>query len=439
MSKIMIGEILSNKEECDFNPRTGKLSGRYGSFDGKVIKSLKYATYMPREKKGDSINPCINAQAGIFPYKEIKKTDGKIRPAILVFGHPKNAGKRKTHWKDIFEPDRGYIKYFGDNKTPGKSPETSNNNILMKAYEMHEDSDKEVRKKAPPILFFENIDTGIYKFQGFGVINKVELLSQKHSSGQTFTNYAFDFVVLNTREENESFDWSWINDRRNSSLTTNQMLKKAPKSWREWVNNEKKIENIRRNVNTILVQPTEKQKAKNINKKVLDDIYNYYYNNKHDFEFLAAHSCKYIIDKYSTGWITKQSGDGGTDFVGRINLGSSGVLPMKIITLGQAKCIKPDAAINAENIARVVARLKRGWVGAYVTTGVFREKAQLELLNDDYPIFLINGKEVSEVVIKRMIKNGLNPSFTADTYKYLETIKPKYEILNRRPEEILYN
>lgn len=43
-----IGKIFSNKLECDFNPAKGKLTGRYGIYEGKQVKSLKYATYMRR-------------------------------------------------------------------------------------------------------------------------------------------------------------------------------------------------------------------------------------------------------------------------------------------------------------------------------------------------------------------------------------------------------
>jgi hypothetical protein len=72
----------------------------------------------------------------------------------------------------------------------------------------------------------------------------------------------------------------------------------------------------------------------------------------------------------------------------------------QLIILGQAKCRKPWArggGVSAEELARVVARLRRGWLGAYVTTSYFTEAAQREMLMDEYPIVLIPGIRLAEV------------------------------------------
>ena len=73
--------------------------------------------------------------------------------------------------------------------------------------------------------------------------------------------------------------------------------------------------------------------------------------------------------RYRRGWITRRGGDGGFDFVGRLDLGSidSG---LRLVVLGQAKCKAGGSpATGGLDLARTVARLDRGWVGAFVTTG----------------------------------------------------------------------
>ena len=50
-----------------------------------------------------------------------------------------------------------------------------------------------------------------------------------------------------------------------------------------------------------------------------------------------------------------------------------------------------------EELARVVARLRRGSIGAYVTTSFYTEAAQRELQVDEYPIVLIHGRRLAEV------------------------------------------
>lgn len=80
----------------------------------------------------------------------------------------------------------------------------------------------------------------------------------------------------------------------------------------------------------------------------------------------------------------------------------------KPVVLGQAKCVEPSMAISGRDLARVAARLRRGWFGAFVTTGVFSEAVQSEVYSDQYPILLINGSQVAREL--RLIMNAENIS-----------------------------
>jgi len=108
----------------------------------------------------------------------------------------------------------------------------------------------------------------------------------------------------------------------------------------------------------------------------------------------------------------------------------------KIIVLGQAKCEKLDSPTGGNHIARTVARLRRGWVGAYVTTSFFSEAVQREVLEDRYPIILINGLKVAQVVLQVAHKRGL-PNVEA----LLREVDSQYErlVMQRGAEEILYD
>ncbi|WP_259470459.1 restriction endonuclease [Streptomyces sp. 1114.5] len=112
----------------------------------------------------------------------------------------------------------------------------------------------------------------------------------------------------------------------------------------------------------------------------------------------------------------------------------SGLAGTKLVVLGQAKCIKPDSLVSAEQIARVVARLRRGWIGVYVTTGSYSEPAQLEMVEDQYPVVLINGqdliKELYEIAGK---DHGGDLMACVDALLRSRSL----EVFNRRPEEIL--
>ena len=79
-----------------------------------------------------------------------------------------------------------------------------------------------------------------------------------------------------------------------------------------------------------------------------------------------------------------------------------------ILVLGQAKC-RTDykkSYENATDIARVASRLKRGNMGIFVTTGTYSPATQHEVILDGYPIILINGRQLADLINAYSIKTG---------------------------------
>jgi restriction endonuclease Mrr len=109
------------------------------------------------------------------------------------------------------------------------------------------------------------------------------------------------------------------------------------------------------------------------------------------------------------GWITQGSGDGGFDFVGALDLDPFGPLKSsRQVILGQAKCEKLNRPTNGLHIARLAARLRRGWVGVYVTTSYFSIPVQREVLSDRYPILLVDGARLAALVRGHLQSSGAN-------------------------------
>lgn len=78
---------------------------------------------------------------------------------------------------------------------------------------------------------------------------------------------------------------------------------------------------------------------------------------------------------------------------------------VQIIVLGQAKCTDPTKPVNGKDIARTVARMKRGWIGAFVTTSYFSEPVQQEVKEDSYPLMMINGAELVSIVERELFES----------------------------------
>ena len=383
-------------------------------------------------------------ESGINPIAAINNAGAKLVPAILISSSVHKQGSRSTPWQDEFDVDQGFASYFGDNKTNKDPSSATGNKVLLEQFSLHNSGDRKTRLRASPVLLFRSIEhEGKFKgrrlFQGVALIDKIERVSQFQKDRGYFTNYRFEFLVLSLTAENDELDWRWINSRRDSANDLEDCLKFAPESWRKWVETgDKSLSSLRRKVlKNFSVPRSEQIPIKNSREaKCLETIIKHYSNNKYKFELLAMKVTGSIISRngghFKEGWVTKGSGDGGIDFIGRVDLGT-GFSRVKILILGQAKCEKTSTATSGIHIARTVARLKRGWIGAYVTTSHFSEPLQRELIEDKYPLLTVNGLELSKEVLILAEKSGAK-----SIEEYLEIIdKEDSPVRFVDPERIL--
>jgi hypothetical protein len=392
----------------------------------------------------------VQLDKGIAPIGKVKSSPGveSRTPAILISSTLHNKGSALNPWQDQIDADHGVARYFGDAKSAGNPSLATGNKLLLSEYEKHLSGDALERAKATPLIIFEGTKVdgrikGNKKFSGLAVIERAELVTQYNPKIGYFTNYVFQFAILSLTPEDEELDWRWINDRRNPDLPLDATLEYAPKSWLRWIKlGNEGVELVRRQVSTLRVKKPESQKPKNgsAEAKALNEIYDFYSNesSKHRFELLASLVVMDFVNSnggtYRYGWITRGSGDHGVDFVGKVEIGS-GFSAVQVLVIGQAKCEIPSNPTNGKDLARTVARLKRGWIGAYVTTSYFSENSQKEIIEDEYPLIKINGLVMAQHAIR------LRDAAGKKTLKeYLQSIDLEYphRIQQRRPEDILW-
>ncbi|RYY90417.1 MAG: restriction endonuclease [Chitinophagaceae bacterium] len=400
-----------------------------------------YATASPGQTKA-------TLERGINPAAIVNGPDGVRRPAILLSSSPHKVGSDQTPWQDFFDPDEGHARYYGDAKEAGVDPAMSpGNSALLDAKRLHDAMEPENRRLSPPILLFKRmrvggVAKGFPAFQGFGIIERAELIAQyDERRGHSFPNFAFDIAILDMSREFESFEWRWITDRRSQHLAVVDTEAFAPAAWRDWCRSgAPSLGRLRRRVTKLRTVPVVDQRTieGSTEARTISLIYKFYADRKHRFEMLAARIAERILGqeggKFSFGWITPPSSDGGADFVGRLDLGS-GFSKVKQVVFGQAKCELPTGTTSGRDVARTAARLRRGWIGVYVTLGAFSEAVQREVIDDEYPILLVPGRRVAEEVEKATREASCN-----GVLEYLRTVDDDYErsVINRRPEEILH-
>lgn len=387
-------------------------------------------------------------EAGINAIATCGAADGPRVPAILVASSPHKLGMAENPWQDIWDVDNGWARYYGDNRTPGADPAAKlGNRALIAAHALHAHHDPAARARATPLLLFRRVPRegaakGYAQFEGLSIITGVELVTQYSSkAGGTFANYAFELLVMTVVAEHEQVDYRWITDRRDATRPIAGTLRYAPKAWKEWVHSgAASLDRVRRRVSKLLVESKDQQMpaAGTREATILATIYSYYDGKKHRFEALAQRVAERVISPapgtYVPGGLTRASADGGIDFIARLDVGT-GFGRAKLIVLGQAKCEKLGSPTHGNHIARTVARLRRGWLGVYVTTSYFSAQTQREVIEDRYPIVLICGRRLAEEVSRMLVERGDD-----DITALLNEINDEYvaPLAPRDPEELLF-
>ncbi|MEA2495911.1 MAG: hypothetical protein QOJ29_3822 [Thermoleophilaceae bacterium] len=358
--------------------------------------------------------PAVQLEAGINTPARVAAVDGIRLPAILISSCPHKVGGASTPWQDSFDVENGHIRYFGDNKTPGRDPfEVRGNAALRSLWESHQAQSVDDRRRAAPVVFFRRVSRkgrqkGFVQFEGFGIVRSCELIVQAAAHG-SFSNLAFDFVVFDLAAEKERFDWRWIDARRDQTQSIDQANTLAPAAWRGWLaDGERALPSARRSVATRSLVPKRKQMPEPGSQLegLLSAVYKSYKGREAAFEAVAAWAAhKALGDKYRPYGVTRATGDRGFDFVGRLDHGH-GFGAAKLVVLGQAKCEKLNAPTNGLHLARTVARLRRGWLGVYVTTSYFSLPSQTEVIQDRYPLLLVNGLSLATSLDQELNRVG---------------------------------
>lgn len=401
---------------------------------------------------GDIASKRLLLESGINRIASIAGPDGERRPAILLRSSPWKSGHETNPWQDVFDLDHGHVRYFGDHKpsTVGPVGVTPGNRALLDAWELHGSPSPDDRRSAPPILLFRavpvvrdgvTIHKGHLEFCGAAIIERLEMVVQRDpQSTRTFPNLVVDLVVVDLSDRNDGMDWRWIDDRRDRSLTADGSHRHAPAAWQRWNRDGRAaLPRIRRRVlsSRVKTSPEQRPTPGSVEAGLLARIHEHFDGRKHAFEQLAATIATQVFErsgaKYQAGWLTRAGGDGGMDFVGRLDAGSTEA-NTPLIVLGQAKCVLPSSSISPDEVARLVARLRRGWIGIFVTTGVFSRQAQVEVIDDEYPVVLVPGG----LLVKEIIKLA-DLAYDGDVQALLDRASTDYEneVTHRRPEEIL--
>jgi len=96
----------------------------------------------------------VQLESGVNPIGKVGNKNIERTPAILTRSSPHKIGSLETPWQDIYNVEKGHIRYFGDNKDIGDPEKKKGNKALLKQFEIHNSSDINVRRGACPVNIF---------------------------------------------------------------------------------------------------------------------------------------------------------------------------------------------------------------------------------------------------------------------------------------------
>ena len=348
--------------------------------------------------KGDHFLSWLNIKGsgmgnteGIRSFRYIEK-HSKL-PAYIVLVTNENTSGHQNPWDDIVDYSSGKILYWGDAKAheTRRHNDFKGNKLLEMIFYYQLDGKREF---IPPILHFSKPKRGYVKFNGLCALDHLEL-SWFDDHGKPVRNYRAHLSILDL----DDLSVTWLHQRARSGGVS-QTNRGAPAVWKSYLKgNLRKLDVWKNDVRSTDDQLPGLSTEEN---KLLCQLTGL---TSTVFEAVVVGIFRGMTQVVHSITRTKATADGGFDFFGTFELPRP--LNYRINFLGELKKYFRTTPVGPGDISRVVARLGHGQCAIFVTTSYFTKTAQREVLDDGYPIRLISGIELINMMKElRIISNG---------------------------------
>jgi hypothetical protein len=332
----------------------------------------------------------IGMTGGIRP-RSFTHEIGIVLPAYVVLVTAYIAGDYANPWSDIIDERAGVIRYWGDAKYSDRAKSCdafAGNRCLKAIYDELLVGDRAI---LPPILHFSRRSAGQLVFNGLCALEMMEL-TWFEDRGRPIRNYRYDFTILDT----EYVNVDWLRSRV-IATSKKSLMDGAAEAWRDYIRGRTR----RRQIWKAHVRSTEAQLPKpgSPDERMLQQLIAL---SPRQFEcvivalFREMKSVEHAITQ------TRYVNDSGFDFFGTFTM----PLPVgyEIPLRGEVKRWKQ--AVGVGEVSRLVARLRRGEYGIFVTTSYYTRQAQEEVLEDAYPVKLFAGIDLIRFLRELKLVSG---------------------------------
>ncbi len=339
-------------------------------------------------------------------FRKVLRKDGSGLPAYVVL----YTSMQELAWPDYLDEETGVFRYYGDNRTPGKTildTPRKGNQLLEFVFECLNSNDGSI-KNIPPFFIFKKTGTGWdVQFLGLAAPGNPKISPDKDlvafwrtMDEQRFQNYEAYFTVLETAEP---ISREWLNkliyDHENS-------LKYAPAAWRRFVSQGRN--GIAPLISKRLPKvPTkyDQLQTKNEGKHCLEAIRQHYTDNPYGFENCARFILEKLDNRFQDFSLTRPWRDGGRDALGYYVIGmeSKANYPLRIDCAMEAKCYNERHAVGVKEMSRLISRIRYRQFGVMITTSYVHEQAYKEIMEDGHPILVVSATDIAQVLRRTAI------------------------------------
>ena len=345
----------------------------------------------------------IGMTGGIRPRSYVHLIGTKL-PAYVVLVTAHIAGDYANPWHDVIDDRAGVIKYWGDAKYSERAKtcdDFSGNRCLKAVYDELLVGDRRI---LPPILHFSRPSSGKLVFNGLCALEAMEL-TWFEDKGRPIRNYRYGLSIL----EDEFVNVDWLRHRV-ISASKDSLMDGAPEGWRDYVRGRTRRRQLWKT--HVLDRNTQLPKRGSDDEKLLQQLVAL---PPEQFEsvivalFQEMKAVEHSISK------TRYVNDKGFDFFGTFTM----PLPVgyEVPLRGEVKRWKQG--VGPGEVSRLVARLRRGEYGIFVTTSYYTRQAQEEVFEDAYPVRLFAGVDLVRFLreLKLLTGNQLNREWLATVSK----------------------
>jgi hypothetical protein len=318
----------------------------------------------------------IGMTGGIRPRSYVSPI-GTALPAYVVLVTAHIAGDHANPWHDVIDDRAGIIRYWGDAKFSdrGKICDAFMGNRCLK--EIYDELLVGDRSFLPPILHFSRPSAGQLVFNGLCALESMEL-TWFEDHGRPIRNYRYGLSIL----DNEFVSTNWLK-ARTVAASREPLMDGAPVAWQDYIRGRTR----RRQLWKANVRSTEAQMPKpgSADAKVLRQLVGL---PPKQFEAVIVALFREMKTVEHSITQTRYVNDRGFDFFGTFTM----PLPVgyEVPLRGEVKRWEKQG-VGVGEVSRLVARLRRGEYGIFVTTSYYTRQAQEEVFEDAYPVKLFAG------------------------------------------------